>query len=185
MTLANKLTCLRMILVVPFLIFASLRYCFSGIYSLPFMIIAVIIFVFACITDYFDGKIARATNTVTDFGKLLDPLADKLLTFSLLFVLVRYNRISILLVCIMLAREFIVTYERIYLTKQGYGVMPASIYGKIKTVVTMITLVIIMILPAIKILYSILILPSCILTVLSGVDYHIKADKMLRGGSNE
>lgn len=185
MTLANKLTCLRMVLVVPFLIFASLRYFFHGATTIPFILLSVIVFVVASITDYFDGKIARATNTVTDFGKLLDPLADKLLTFSLLFVLVKYNRISILLVCIMLVREFVVTYERIYLTRFGYGVMPASIYGKIKTAVTMVTLVIILMLPANKILYSILILPACILTVISGVDYHLKASKIVRGDENE
>lgn len=184
MTLANKLTCLRIVLVIPFLIFADLRYWVSFPFNIFFAILALIIFVIACITDYFDGKIARSTDTVTDFGKLMDPLADKLLTFSFLFVLVMHNKVSLLIVSLMLARELIITYERLYLTKHNLGVLSASIYGKIKTVVTMVTLCIIMILPAFKILYTILLLPACILTVVSGIDYHIKASKMI-GGTDE
>lgn len=185
MTLANKLTCLRMILVVPFLIFSSLRYYFIGPITIIFMIPTLLIFIIASITDYFDGKIARSTNTVTDFGKLMDPLADKLLTFSFLFVLVKYNLVSILLIALMLIREFIVSSERITLTKLGYGVMPASIYGKIKTLVTMLTIILMIILPAFKLLYTILIIPACVLTIFSGVDYHLKAKKIIEGGSNE
>lgn len=184
MTLANKLTCLRMILIIPLIIIASLRFKLNFPFSIIFAILALIIFVVACITDYFDGKIARETDTVTDFGKLTDPIADKLLTFSFLFVAVKYGKLSSLIVLVMLIREIIVTYERLQLAKNNYGVMSASKLGKIKTVVVMVTIVLIIILPAYKVVNNILMIPAMILTVLSGIDYHIKVTEYLKGEIN-
>lgn len=192
MNLSNKLTCLRMILIVPFLILSSLKfYTLYGIqtgWNIFSSILALIVFAIACASDYYDGKIARETNTITDFGKMMDPIADKLITFTFLFVLVKYDKMSVLLVFIMLLREILVTYERIQLVKKGCGVLPAAKIGKIKTVVIMITIAIILIIPDfifMKILNDILIIPGLILTVYSGVEYHMKAVEELKEGYDE
>ena len=166
--LANKLTVLRLILILPFIFHLELAYLFNR----AFIIFAMLIYIIAVITDYFDGKIARATDTVSDFGKMMDPIADKLLTFSYLIILVSYSRISALFVLIMLAREILVTQERIYLVSINQGVLPASILGKIKTIVLMITILLLMILDSGIVFNNILLLPSVILTVISGYEYH-------------
>lgn len=133
MNLPNKLTVLRIILV-PFFI-ASLLVSFPHHYA-----VALIFFIIASVTDYFDGKIARKHNLVTDFGKFLDPLADKILVVSALICFVSLGICDSILVIIVLFREFAVTSVRLVAASQG-NVVAANIFGKIKTVTQMVAII--------------------------------------------
>ena len=133
MNLPNKLTVLRIILV-PFFI-ASLLVSFPHHYA-----VALIFFIIASVTDYFDGKIARKHNLVTDFGKFLDPLADKILVISALICFVSLGICDSILVIIVLFREFAVTSVRLVAASQG-NVVAANIFGKIKTVTQMVAII--------------------------------------------
>ena len=123
MNLPNKLTLARMI-AVPFFIAAFL----FGMYPL-----ALIIFIAASVTDYFDGKIARSQNLVTNFGKIMDPLADKILVYSALCLFIETRSISAWMLIIILAREFVVAGMRTVAASEG-TVLAAGMSGKIKTV---------------------------------------------------
>lgn len=181
MNLSNKLTILRLILIIPFIFFFDMGLSYSNIFIVFFgRIFALSIFVAAIMTDYFDGKIARETGTVTDFGKIMDPIADKLLTFSCMFVLLKHDLIPLIFVLIILTREFIVTAERALAASRGAGAIPASSLGKYKTVATYIALSIAILLPnvwGVKLIISILLIPAVVLTVISGVEYHNEAKK--------
>lgn len=181
MNLSNKLTILRLILIIPFIFFFDMGLSYSNIFIVFFgRIFALSIFVAAIMTDYFDGKIARETRTVTDFGKIMDPIADKLLTFSCMFVLLKHDLISLIFVLIILTREFIVTAERALAASRGAGAIPASSLGKYKTVATYIALSIAILLPnvwGVKLIISILLIPAVVLTVISGIEYHNEAKK--------
>lgn len=181
MNLSNKLTILRLILIIPFIFFFDMGLSYSNIFIVFFgRIFALSIFVAAIMTDYFDGKIARETGTVTDFGKIMDPIADKLLTFSCMFVLLKHDLISLIFVLIILTREFIVTAERALAASRGAGAIPASSLGKYKTVATYIALSIAILLPnvwGVKLIISILLIPAVVLTVISGIEYHNEAKK--------
>lgn len=181
MNLSNKLTILRLILIIPFIFFFDMGLSYSNIFIVFFgRIFALSIFVAAIMTDYFDGKIARETGTVTDFGKIMDPIADKLLTFSCMFVLLKHDLIPLIFVLIILTREFIVTAERALAASRGAGAIPASSLGKYKTVATYIALSIAILLPnvwGVKLIISILLIPAVILTVISGIEYHNEAKK--------
>lgn len=181
MNLSNKLTILRLILIIPFIFFFDMGLSYSNIFIVFFgRIFALSIFVAAIMTDYFDGKIARETGTVTDFGKIMDPISDKLLTFSCMFVLLKHDLISLIFVLIILTREFIVTAERALAASRGAGAIPASSLGKYKTVATYIALSIAILLPnvwGVKLIISILLIPAVVLTVISGIEYHNEAKK--------
>lgn len=181
MNLSNKLTILRLILIIPFIFFFDMGLSYSNIFIVFFgRIFALSIFVAAIMTDYFDGKIARETGTVTDFGKIMDPIADKLLTFSCMFVLLKHDLIPLIFVLIILTREFIVTAERALAASRGAGAIPASSLGKYKTVSTYIALSIAILLPnvwGVKLIISILLIPAVVLTVISGIEYHNEAKK--------
>lgn len=181
MNLSNKLTILRLILIIPFIFFFDMGLSYSNIFIVFFgRIFALSIFVAAIMTDYFDGKIARETGTVTDFGKIMDPIADKLLTFSCMFVLLKHDLIPLIFVLIILTREFIVTAERALAASRGAGAIPASLLGKYKTVATYIALSIAILIPnvwGVKLIISILLIPAVVLTVISGVEYHNEAKK--------
>lgn len=181
MNLSNKLTILRLILIIPFIFFFDMGLSYSNIFIVFFgRIFALSIFVAAIMTDYFDGKIARETGTVTDFGKIMDPIADKLLTFSCMFVLLKHDLIPLIFVLIILTREFIVTAERALAASRGAGAIPASSLGKYKTVATYIALSIAILLPnvwVVKLIISILLIPAVVLTVISGIEYHNEAKK--------
>ena len=127
--LPNVLTMLRLI-AIPFFILTALS-------NQP--IVATIIFILACITDYLDGKLARSFNSITDFGKLMDPLADKFLVLSALIILAtnQYGYVSWVVVIIISFREFAVTISR-YFNKK---IIPADMFGKIKTVLQMIGII--------------------------------------------
>lgn len=130
MNLANKITLLRIILIPLFLFFI-----YSNIeYN---MIISTVIFVIASITDYLDGYVARSRNEVTNFGKFLDPLADKLMVTAAFISLVELGRIEGWIIFIIIAREFAITGFRAVAASDGL-VIAASIWGKIKTVTQII-----------------------------------------------
>lgn len=179
MNLANKLTMFRVI-VVPFFVFFM---CFS---AMPLRFLwALILFALASITDMLDGKIARKYNMVTDFGKFLDPLADKILVAATLICFVELEWTSAWVVFIILAREFIVSGIRLVAASSGKKkVIPANIWGKLKTAVTMVAMIVILILgvlmydfkviggdfPA-QLIRDILMYLSAALTVISGIVY--------------
>lgn len=135
MNLANKLTLIRMILVPIFLIFMVCD-------AIPYgTIFATIIFIVASITDKLDGYIARSRNQITNFGKFMDPLADKLLVTAALIALVGFKLIPSWTVVIIIAREFAVSGLRTIAASEG-KVIAASWWGKIKTVIQMITIIV-------------------------------------------
>ena len=137
--IANKLTIFRMILVFPIVIFLS---CDFIKYRWAF---SFIIFLLASYTDHLDGKLARKQNNITDFGKIMDPLADKLLVISIFTYFVGFCISPTFPVVMMIAREFIVTAMRFLATKSGGRVIPANIFGKLKTVSQMFAITLIMI----------------------------------------
>lgn len=136
--IANKLTVFRMILVFPIIIFLSCDFIkYKWVYSF-------IIFLVASYTDHLDGKLARKQNNITDFGKIMDPLADKLLVVSIFTYFVGFKIAPVLPVVLMIIREFLITSIRFLIIKNGGNVIPANIFGKLKTTFQMITIIIIM-----------------------------------------
>ena len=132
MNLPNKLTVMRMILV-PFVV-AALLYPFPHHY-----LVALLLFAAASYTDHLDGKIARRDNLVTDFGKFMDPLADKVMVLSAMVCLVSLGFADVWIVVLMLAREFMVTSIRLVAVDKG-RVIAANIWGKVKTVTQIIAI---------------------------------------------
>lgn len=174
MNLPNKLTVMRIILV-PFFVF------FLLMDSIPMNYLwALIIFAVAAITDALDGKIARKYNLVTNFGKFLDPLADKVLVLSAMIGFIELGLSSSVVVIIVIAREFLVTSLRLVAASDG-TVIAASIYGKIKTVVQMFSVVAILLLKTIdeitpipmniSMMSNILMWITAVIAVISGFDY--------------
>ena len=130
MNLPNKLTILRVIMI-PFFVAAMLT---------GFKWLALVLFVVASLTDLADGKIARKYNLVTDFGKFMDPLADKMLVISALICLVGMGRIWTWIVILIVAREFIISGFRLIAVEKG-KVIAASMWGKFKTTFQMIMVI--------------------------------------------
>ena len=135
MNLPNKLTILRMIMIVPFVVFMLVP-----IGGAAGKWIALALFVIASLTDLLDGKIARKYNLVTTFGKFMDPLADKLLVCSALICLVELGRIPAWIVIIIISREFIISGFRLVASDKGV-VIAASWWGKFKTTFQMVMIV--------------------------------------------
>ena len=143
MNLPNWLTITRIALtpVFLFMFFADF---------VPFnSFIALAVFVVAAITDFADGKIARSRNLITNFGKIADPIADKILTTTVLLCLMQKNMCSVWVILIILTREFAVSAIRINAASQGL-VIPANIYGKIKTIMQMVFSILILLLIAVE-----------------------------------
>lgn len=135
MNLPNKLTVLRICLVPVFLIFIYIP-------QIPYhYLLALIVFALASITDAMDGHIARKNNLITNFGKFLDPLADKVLVISALACMVDMKIMNAIPLIIIVAREFMVSGLRLVTANEGI-VVPAGIWGKLKTAFTMVTIVI-------------------------------------------
>ena len=149
MNLANKLTIFR-ILLVPVIMLIPIIDNLVGIpgeflgISTAFWIMNII-FIVASITDKLDGYIARSRNQVTTFGKFLDPLADKILVLTAMVMLVEMDKIPAWIPSIVLAREFIVSGYRLIAVEKGGKVIAASIWGKLKTVTQMISIILIFI----------------------------------------
>ena len=176
-TLPNKLTVLRMILV-PFFV-AALLIQNGEIFALRMT--ALVLFLIASLTDLLDGKIARKYNLVTNFGKFMDPLADKLLVCSALICLVQLGQLPAWIVIIIISREFIISGFRLVAADQGV-VIAASMWGKSKTVSQMISIVLLIInikTPPLGVLTAISIPVMTILTVVSLLDYLMKNKQVL------
>ena len=169
MNLPNKLTVARVI-AVPF---------FIVVYMLGMYWVALVIFAGASITDFFDGKIARERNLVTNFGKIMDPLADKILVYSALCLFIESYLIDAWMLIIILAREFIIAGMRTVAASEG-RVLAAGMSGKIKTALQMFAVPIMILglaLPAIPVIATIgkiVFILSLIMTVYSGTEYVIK-----------
>lgn len=168
MNLPNKLTLFRVILIPVFIIVLM-----SGFVSEPLnRYIGVAIFCIASFTDFLDGHIARKYNLVTNFGKFMDPLADKLLVSSALICMIEMGMLPAWIVIIIISREFIITGFRL-IAAEGGLVIAASWWGKIKTVTQMLMIIIVM-LDISQIIGAILIILATVFTVISGVDYIVK-----------
>ena len=180
LNLPNKLAILRIILVVPFVIFLSLALEVSDntAVSMTMRVFAAIIFVGASITDYYDGKIARKYNLITNLGKLLDPLADKILVISALVTLTKFSQISPWFVIVIIFRELMITGLRSIVAAEGV-VIAAESLGKWKTATQMIALTLIILVPFSFTINNILLLTPLILTIVSGVEYVIKCKNVL------
>ena len=178
MNLPNKLTVLRVILV-PFFVLFLLGADYMGPFS-PY--IALIIFIVASLTDMLDGKIARKYNLVTNFGKFMDPLADKLLVCSALICMIELRELPAWMVIIIISREFIISGFRLVASDNGV-VIAASYWGKFKTTFQMIGVVLLIFnIPALSTLTTIIVWIALALTVISLVDYIVKNAGVLTEG---
>ena len=181
MNLPNKLTLLRVVLVPVFMVFMLLDRQWAYIAGLA-------VFVIASLTDLLDGKIARAENLVTTFGKFADPLADKMLTTAAFLIFMHYNFIGPWPVFIILAREFVVSGIRLVAAADG-TVIAAAFWGKFKTVMQMVSIiagVFMMCIPTLihesvaKPITAILIWISVLFTIISGIEYVAKNRHLLK-----
>ncbi|MDP4144351.1 MAG: CDP-diacylglycerol--glycerol-3-phosphate 3-phosphatidyltransferase [Bacillota bacterium] len=193
MNLANKLTLLRIILVPVFLVFIGVR-------GIPYgRGIATLIFIIASLTDKLDGYIARSRNQITRFGKIMDPLADKLLVSAALVSLVEFRTIPAWVAVVIIAREFAVTGLRSVAAAEGL-VIAASWWGKLKTVIQIIAILFALLsldirlrvfrelfgiklneaLTILTFLTNITMFAAVIITIISGVDYFVKNKYVLK-----
>lgn len=190
MNLPNKLTIVRMIMVPFFVVFLLLANNTPETYY--FKWIALVIFAVASYTDMLDGQIARKYNLVTNFGKFMDPLADKLLVCSALIALTELGFMPAWVTIIIIAREFIISGFRLVASDKGV-VIAASYYGKFKTVSQMVTICVMMIIineqgfanytsvfAVLKAAGNILIGISLVLTIISLFDYIIKNKHVMK-----
>ena len=171
MNLPNKLTLLRICLIPVFVIVMLTQ-------MNNFFLISCIIFILASITDFLDGRIARKHNLVTDFGKFMDPLADKLLVLSALICMIEYNLVAGWMVIIIVARELTVSILRAIAADNG-KVIAASGGGKIKTTSQMIAIILLLIganysNETIVFIGTIAMYIATIFTLYSGIDYLYK-----------
>lgn len=193
MNTPNKLTIFRIILV-PIMVIVSLINMPLDILGVPLnFIIMDIIFIIASITDKLDGYLARKNNEVTNFGKFLDPIADKILVISAMIILVGENRLPAWIPIIIITREFAVSGYRLIAVEQNGKVIAASMWGKLKTVTQMIAIILSLVdingfgaiftkqmdlIPFILNLASTILMIICtIATIFSGYDY-------LKGGKD-
>lgn len=177
MNLPNKLTILRT-LMIPVFLFFLLTDC-AGDYS---KWIAVVVFILASLTDFLDGHIARKYNLVTNFGKFMDPLADKLLVCSALICLIALDRIPAWIVIVIISREFIISGFRLIAADNGV-VIAASYWGKFKTASQMVTVILLVLNiqnTVFTVLGTVFIYISLVLTVVSLIDYIAKNKEVLK-----
>ena len=178
MNLPNKLTVLR-VCMIPFFVVMLLL---NGGENQTYRYIAAAIFIVASLTDMLDGKIARKYNLVTNFGKFMDPLADKLLVCSALICMIELRELPAWMVIIIISREFIISGFRLVAADNGI-VIAASYWGKFKTVFQMTAVVLLIFnIPALSVLTSAVLWIAVILTVVSLVDYVAKNIKVLTEG---
>lgn len=174
----NKLTVLRVILIPFFVVSLMIE---NGA-NQTFRYVAAAIFIIASLTDMLDGKIARKYNLVTNFGKFMDPLADKLLVCSALICLIQLGQLPAWMVIIIVSREFIISGFRLVAAEQGI-VIAASYWGKFKTTFQMIAVVLMILnFEALSVVTLICTWAALILTIISLVDYIAKNHKVLTEG---
>lgn len=178
MNLPNKLTILRVIMI-PFFVAALL---YDGGANQNMRYVAAALFIIASLTDMLDGKIARKYNLVTNFGKFMDPLADKLLVCSALICLVELKELPAWMVIVIISREFIISGFRLVASDNGV-VIAASYWGKFKTTFQMIAVVLLIVgIPALSMVTTAVVWIALILTVISLVDYIAKNVNVLKEG---
>lgn len=172
MNTANKLTMLRVIMIPVFL---------AALYvEFPFHYIAALaVFILASVTDFIDGYIARHFNQTTDFGKFMDPLADKLLVTSAMLWFVEVGQMPAWALLIVIAREFAVSGLRMVAAPKGV-VIAAAWSGKIKTASTMVCICL-MLLPIPVILNTVCVVVILVTTIWSGIEYFVKNHSVFSG----
>ena len=177
MNLPNKLTVLRVLLIPFFVLFLLTD--LGGDYGKYY---ALAIFIIASLTDLLDGKIARKYNLVTNFGKFMDPLADKLLVCSAMICLVEMKRLAAWIVIIIIAREFIISGFRLVASDNGV-VIAANYWGKFKTTFQMLMIIVLVLdinHPVFDLLGVVLTYIALLLTIISLVDYVWKNKDVLK-----
>ena len=173
MNLPNKLTMFRVVLIPVFIVILM-----TGLVPEPASrYIGVVVFAVASFTDFLDGKIARKYNLVTNFGKFMDPLADKLLVSSALICMIELGLLPAWVVIIIISREFIITGFRLIAVENGI-VIAASWWGKIKTATQMV-MIILLLLGVQGVIATILVALATLFTIISGVDYIVKNKSVL------
>ena len=178
MNLPNKLTLIRIIMIPLFVVLLLLK----GGQNQYLRIAALIVFCLASFTDFLDGQIARKQNLVTDFGKFMDPLADKLLVCSALICLIELNQLPAWYVIVIIAREFIISGFRLVAADKGI-VIAASWWGKFKTTFQMLTVILLILdIPALRLITTIIAGIALVLTIVSLVDYMIKNISVITEG---
>lgn len=175
MNLPNKLTLLRMILIPFFVFFLLTEY--AGNYS---EYIALGIFVVASLTDFLDGYIARKYELVTNFGKFMDPLADKLLVSSAMICFVELGRMPAWIVIVIISREFIISGFRL-IAVDNRVVIAASWWGKFKTALQIIMVILMILnLEILTLLTTVVMWLALALTVISLIDYLVKNKEVMK-----
>lgn len=181
MNLPNKLTILRIVIIPLFVLFL-----YVDIGDNINSYIAALLFIIASLTDLLDGKIARKYNLVTNFGKFMDPLADKLLVCSALIALVDIEKLEGWIVIIIISRDFIINGLRVLAADNGI-VIAASYWGKLKTTCQMIMIVLLIVdldIPYMYIINNFFVYIALILTIISLLDYIYKNYKVLMKSTN-
>ena len=174
MTLASKITMVRVLMIPAYMV---TMYLSRGEMNL-WMLLSLAIFIIASLTDFLDGYIARHYNQTTDFGKFLDPLADKLLTIAAMAVFCEWGKFPAWALMTVLAREFAVSGLRMIASQKG-TVIAAGWSGKVKTASTMVGLIVMMAFPGFGWISTIVMYMIVATTLYSGVEYFIQNWKCL------
>ena len=174
MTTASKITLLRVAMIPAFMVLMYLSGGTAGVW----MYSALAVFIIASITDFIDGEIARKCNQITDFGKFLDPLADKLLTIAAMCMFCEWGKFPAWALMLVLTREFAVTGLRLIAAPKG-NVIAAGWSGKVKTASTMVGLCVWMAFPENTMISTLVIGVIVITTLYSGIEYFIQNWKCL------
>ena len=169
MTLASKITLIRVAFIPLYMLFMYLSGGEPGLW----MWLSLALFILASITDYVDGQIARRCNQVSDFGKFLDPLADKLLTIAAMVMFCEWGKMPAWALMLVLTREFAVTGLRLVAVGKG-KVIAAGWSGKVKTASTMIGLCVLMAFPTVPLFMYLVTAEIVLTTIYSGVEYFIQ-----------
>jgi CDP-diacylglycerol--glycerol-3-phosphate 3-phosphatidyltransferase len=172
LNLPNLLTVLR-IMLVPALVVALLGNTPGG------DVLAAVVFALASLTDFIDGYLARARDSITTFGKLMDPLADKLLIVAALVSLVSLHRLAAWVAMVIITRELAVTVLRLAATQAGV-VMAASMFGKVKTCLQIVTILAIIAVHGHPVWVTAMLYATVVVTVLSGLDYFFGLRKRMQ-----
>jgi len=169
MTLATKITLIRVAFIPAFMVLMYV----SGGESNVLAWLSLAVFIIACLTDFIDGHIARKYNQISDFGKFLDPLADKLLTIAAMVMFCQWGRMPAWALMIVLTREFAVTGLRLVAVGKG-NVIAAGFSGKVKTASTMVGLCFMIAFPGVPWLDTLVNTVIVVTTLYSGVEYFVK-----------
>ena len=196
MNLPNKLSVIRILLIPVIIVLGiveSIAFEGNGLRNELFMgvtlgnLLILVIFAIASFTDFLDVHIARKNNLLTDFGKFIDPLADKLLVCSTMIYLIEIGRFNFFdfswgfVVTLIIAREFAVTGLRLIAANKEGAVMAAKLLGKMKTVVQMVMIIVLLLNSfTIPLIGFVLVILALALTIISGVDYFVKSKDVLK-----